>query len=466
LLPTDVADDVASNPVFQKVLIANRSEIAVRIARTLREMEIRSVAVYSDADEGALHTQVADEAHHIGPAPPIQSYLNQERIIEVAKRVGAEAIHPGYGFLSENASFARNCEDAGITFIGPPADAIDTMGSKIKARQAATVAGVPIVPGTNEALQDEGEIARLANDFGFPVAIKAAAGGGGYGMRVVSSPAEIPDALAGVQRDAQRAFGDTTVYVEKFFDPAPRHIEIQILGDRHGRTLHLGERECSLQRRFQKVIEETPSPAVSGGLRQQMGQAAVALAKEIGYSSAGTIECLVDRQGQFYFLEMNTRLQVEHPITELVTGVDLVREMILVAAGYPLSITDEVRFQGHAIEARIYAEDPERNFMPSPGEITRVHAPSLPNVRVDTSMTSDMKVSVYYDPLIAKVCGWGVDRADAIETLLHALNEFEIEGIKTNLGFLKQLIGTDDFQKGQVHTRYIDEHLSLLTNRS
>lgn len=448
---------------FSKVLIANRGEIAVRIARTLREMGIGSVAVYSDADQGAPHTRAADEAVHIGPAMPTQSYLDQDRILEAARQTGAEAIHPGYGFLSENAAFARRCAETGVVFIGPPAAAIESMGSKIEARRAARAAGVPVVPGTDEPLDDADEIATVAADLGYPIAIKAAAGGGGYGMRVVASAAEIPEALEGVRRDAQRAFGDTTVYVEKFFTPAPRHVEIQILGDASGRVIHLGERECSLQRRFQKVVEETPSPAVDAGLRQEMGEAAVALAQRIGYTSAGTVECLVDQEGRFYFLEMNTRLQVEHPVTELVSGADLVREMVLVAAGQSLTIPEQPAFNGHAIEVRVYAEDPQKNFMPSPGEVTRVAAPDLPNVRIDTALEAGSKVTVYYDPLVAKVIAWGEDRDAAIESLLQAFGSFEIEGIKTNLPFLSNLIGSADFRAGQVHTRYIDENLGALT---
>ncbi|MBW3631525.1 MAG: ATP-grasp domain-containing protein, partial [Chloroflexi bacterium] len=373
-----------TEPLFRKVLIANRGEIAVRIARTLREMNIPSVAVYSDADADAVHVEAADEAFHLGPAMPAQSYLNQDRIFEIARVAGAQAIHPGYGFLSENATFARRCADEGVVFIGPPPAVIEAMGSKIAARRAAKAAGVPIVPGTEEPLSDAVAIAAVADELGYPVAIKAAAGGGGYGMRVAHSPEEVEATLDGVRRDAGRAFGDTTVYVEKFFSPAPRHVEIQVLGDRFGRVVHLGERECSLQRRFQKIVEETPSPGISPELRQRMGESGVALARHMGYQSAGTIECLVTDDGQFHFLEMNTRLQVEHPVTEEVTGVDLVREMVRVAAGLPLSIPEQgIGPRGHAIEARIYAEDPSRNFMPSPGQITRLDIPETPNLRID-----------------------------------------------------------------------------------
>jgi acetyl-CoA carboxylase biotin carboxylase subunit len=445
---------------FRKVLIANRGEIAVRIARTLREMGIASVAVYSDADSDALHVEMADEAYHLGPALPTQSYLDQDRLFAVAREAGVDAVHPGYGFLSENAVFARRCAEEGIVFIGPSPDAIEAMGSKIAARRAAKAAGVPIVPGTEDPLADAAEIAAVAAEIGFPVAIKAAAGGGGYGMRVVHGPDEIEAALEGVRRDASRAFGDTTVYVERFFAPAPRHVEVQILGDQFGNVAHLGERECSLQRRFQKIVEETPSSAVSPGLRERMCEAATALARQMGYQSAGTIECLVTDDGDFYFLEMNTRLQVEHPVTEEVTGVDLVREMVQIAAGQPLSVPEGgIAPRGHAIEARVYAEDPARNFMPSPGEITRLEFPTLPNLRVDTGARTGTKVTVYYDPMIAKVVAWGEDRDAAIATMRQALAETAIEGVKTNLPFLGRILRSEDFRGGRIHTRYVDEHL-------
>jgi acetyl-CoA carboxylase biotin carboxylase subunit len=443
------------------VLIANRGEIAVRIARTLRQMGIPSVAVYSDADAGAAHVDAADEAYPLGPPMPAQSYLNQDRIFEIAREASVEAIHPGYGFLSENAAFARRCAAEGVVFIGPSPEAIEAMGSKIAARRAAKAAGVPIVPGTEDPLADAAEITAVASELGYPVAIKAAAGGGGYGMRVASAPEDVAATLEGVRRDAARAFGDTTVYVEKFFSPAPRHIEIQILGDRFGNVVHLGERECSLQRRFQKIVEETPSPAVSNDLRQRMGEAAVALARHMGYQSAGTIECLVAADGEFYFLEMNTRLQVEHPVTEEVTGVDLVREMVRIAAGLPLSIPEQgITPRGHAIEARIYAEDPARNFMPSPGQITRLDIPELPNLRVDTGARAGTNVTVYYDPMIAKLIAWGENRDAAIQTMRAALEGFIVEGVKTNGPFLQRIIASDDFGAGRIHTRYVDERLS------
>jgi acetyl-CoA carboxylase biotin carboxylase subunit len=449
-----------TEPLFRKVLIANRGEIAVRIARTLREMRIPSVAVYSDADAGAMHVEAADEAYSLGPPMPTQSYLNQDRIFEIAREADVEAIHPGYGFLSENAAFARRCAAEGVVFIGPPPEAIEAMGSKIAARRAAKAAGVPIVPGTEDPLTDASEIAAVAGELGYPVAIKAAAGGGGYGMRVAHAPEEVAATLEGVRRDAVRAFGDTTVYVEKFFSPAPRHVELQVLGDRFGHIVHLGERECSLQRRFQKIVEETPSPAVGAELRQRMGEAAVALARHMGYQSAGTIECLL-ADGAFYFLEMNTRLQVEHPVTEEVTGVDLVREMVRVAAGLPLSIPEQgIQPRGHAIEARIYAEDPARNFMPSPGQITRLDIPELPNLRVDTGARAGTNVTVYYDPMIAKLITWGEDRDAASETMRAALRGIIVEGVKTNIPFLQRIFISDDFAAGRIHTRYVDERLN------
>ena len=453
----------SAEPVFDKVLIANRGEIAVRIARTLRKMGIASVAVYSDADADAMHVRAADEAHHLGPASPAQSYLNQDRLFEIAREAGVDAIHPGYGFLSENAGFARRCEEEGFVFIGPPAGVIEAMGNKIEARRAAKAAGVPIVPGTDAAATDAAEIAAIAEELGYPVAIKASGGGGGYGMRVVNTPDAIEATLEGVRRDASRAFGDTTVYVEKFFSPAPRHVEIQVLGDTHGNVVHLGERECSLQRRFQKIVEETPSVAVSTELRQRMGEAAVALAKQMGYQSAGTVECLVSDEGEFYFLEMNTRLQVEHPVTEEVTGVDLVKEMVQIAAGQPISIALEgIESNGHALEVRIYAEDPTRNFMPSPGKIASMDIPDLAHLRVDTGAQVGTNVTVYYDPMIAKLTVWGEDREAAIATMLEALRQTRIDGVKTNVDFLIRLLDAEDFRAGRIHTRYVDENLPAI----
>ena len=427
-----------TEPLFRKVLIANRGEIAVRIARTLREMGIPSVAVYSDADAGAAHVEVADEAYPLGPPMPAQSYLNQDRIFEIAREAGVEAIHPGYGFLSENAAFARRCGGGGSR-LHRPAPGSDRGDGEQDRRASRGQGGRGADRARHRgALADAGEIAAVAGELGYPVAIKAAAGGGGYGMRVANAPEEVEATLEGVRRDASRAFGDTTVYVEKFFSPAPRHIELQVLGDRLGNVVHLGERECSLQRRFQKIVEETPSPAVAEELRQRMGEAAVALARHMGYQSAGTIECLVT-DGDFYFLEMNTRLQVEHPVTEEVTGVDLVREMVRIAAGLPLSIPEQgISPRGHAIEARIYAEDPARNFMPSPGQITRLEIPEMPNLRVDTGARAGTNVTVYYDPMIAKLIAWGEDRDAAIQTMHAALEGIIVEGVKTNIPFLRR----------------------------
>ena len=445
---------------FRKVLIANRGEIAVRVARTLREMGIGSVGVYSEADAGAPHTQAVDEAHLIGPAAPMQSYLNQDRILEVARASGAEAVHSGYGFLSENAGFAERCRDAGLVFVGPTPEAIRSMGSKVAARQAAKAAGVPIVPGTEQPLADADEIRVVAEGLGYPVAIKASAGGGGYGMRVARSAEEVAATLEGVRRDAERAFGDTTVYVEKFFSPAPRHVEVQVLGDRHGNVVHLGERECSLQRRFQKIVEETPSPAVSPELRARMGTAAVALAKAIGYTSAGTVECLVDDRGEFYFLEMNTRLQVEHPVTEQVTGVDLVREMLRVAMGEPLSVPAEgVAPRGHAIEARVYAEDPARNFMPQPGKISRWEPAGGPGVRMDTHVVSGYEVPKFYDSMVGKLIVHDDDRDLCINRSLRALREFRVEPIKTTIPLHQRVLEHSDFKRGGVDIHWLERLL-------
>ncbi len=451
-----------SKPPFTKVLIANRGEIAVRIARTLREMGIISVAVYSDADRDARHVAACDQAVHIGPAIPLQSYLNQDRILEAARASGAEAIHPGYGFLSENAIFARQCAASGLVFIGPPPGAIEAMGSKIESRRAAMAASVPIVPGTDYPLDDPGAIAAVADELGFPIVIKASAGGGGYGMKIVNCAEDIQTTLEAVQRDAQRAFGDTTVYIEKFFSPAPRHVEIQVLGDHFGNLVHLGERECSVQRRFQKIVEETPSLALTPELRARMGAAAVSLAKEMGYFNAGTVECLVDGDGNFYFLEMNTRLQVEHPVTEEVTGVDLVREMIRIASGGALAFSDTPSPAGHAIEARIYAEDPAKRFMPSPGRITRYEEPTGDGIRVDSGFAAGDAISVYYDPLVAKLIVSGDNRGEALARMREAVAAFKIEGVNTNLPFLAALFASDDFVAGRMHTRYVDQHLSTL----
>jgi acetyl-CoA/propionyl-CoA carboxylase, biotin carboxylase, biotin carboxyl carrier protein len=426
--------------LFGKVLVANRGEIAVRIFRTLRELEIGTVAIYSEADRGSLHAASADEAFLVGPGPPAESYLHQERILAVAKRAGAAAIHPGYGFLAENGSFARAVEDAGLVWIGPPPEAIELMGSKVAARERMASAGVPIVPGTTEPVDATDEVIRFGEEYGWPIAIKASAGGGGKGLKVVPGPEEAERALAAARREGESYFSDPTVYVEKFIED-PRHVEVQVLADGHGNVVHLGERDCTIQRRHQKIVEETPSPAVSLDLRERIGRVAVDAARAVGYRSAGTIEGLLDRDGNYWFLEMNTRIQVEHTITELVTGVDLVREQMLVAAGEPTSVRqDELRISGHAIECRINAEDPANGFLPSPGVITAYREPAGPGVRVDSGVIEGSEVVGLYDPLLAKVCVWDVDRERARLRMLRALDELVIEGVTTLRGFHKALL--------------------------
>jgi acetyl-CoA/propionyl-CoA carboxylase, biotin carboxylase, biotin carboxyl carrier protein len=426
--------------LFGKVLVANRGEIAVRIFRTLRELEIGTVAIYSEADRGSLHAAAADEAFLVGPGPPAESYLHQERILAVAERAGAEAIHPGYGFLAENASFARAVENAGLVWIGPPPEAIELMGSKVAARERMASAGVPIVPGATEPVETAEEIVRLGDEYGWPIAIKASAGGGGKGLKVVPGPEEAERALAAARREGESYFSDPTVYVEKFIED-PRHVEVQVLADGHENVVHLGERDCTIQRRHQKIVEETPSPAVSVDLRGRIGRIAVDATRAVGYRSAGTIEGLLDREGNYWFLEMNTRIQVEHTITELVTGVDLVREQVLIAAGGPTSVRqDELRFSGHAIECRINAEDPANGFLPSPGVITAYREPGGPGVRVDSGVIEGSEVVGLYDPLIAKVCVWDVDRERARLRMLRALDELVVEGVITLAGFHKALL--------------------------
>ncbi|MGA9771033.1 MAG: acetyl-CoA carboxylase biotin carboxylase subunit [Blastocatellia bacterium] len=445
--------------MFKKLLIANRGEIAVRIARACREMGISPVAVYSDADRAALHVRSSDEAVRIGPAPSIESYLSIEKIIDAAMRTGAEAIHPGYGFLSENAEFALAVERAGLTLIGPPASAMKLMGSKTSARIAAQRAGAPVVPGTTSALKSIEEAEGVADLTGYPVMLKAAAGGGGKGMRLVRSREEIESAFSLAAAEAESSFNDSSIYIEKYIEH-PRHIEIQLMGDHHGQMVYLGERECSLQRRHQKVVEECPSPVVDEDLRKRMGEAAVSIALSTGYFNAGTIEFLVDREQNFYFLEMNTRLQVEHPVTEMVTGRDLVHEQIRVAAGYPLSFSQEdISMRGAAIECRIYAEDPENNFLPSPGRITGLRAPSGPGVRVDSGIYEGWEVPVYYDPLLAKLCVWAETREAAINRLRRALDEYSIEGIRTSLVFFRAIVRNEEFRRGQFDTGFIDHFL-------
>ncbi|HUR96769.1 MAG TPA: acetyl-CoA carboxylase biotin carboxylase subunit [Pyrinomonadaceae bacterium] len=442
--------------MFKKILIANRGEIACRVIRACREMRIGTVAVYSDADREALHVRMADEAYHIGPASSAESYLRGDKIIEVALASGSEAIHPGYGFLSENAGFVRQARAAGIVFIGPPPEAMEAMGGKISARKIAIAAGVPVVPGTTEPLRSYEQAAETAASFGYPIMLKASAGGGGKGMRLVDGESGLKSAVEAARSEASASFGDDAVYIEKAV-VRPRHIEIQIFSDSHGNHVYLGERECSIQRRHQKVIEEAPSPINSSELRRKMGECAVMVAKAVDYVGAGTVEFLVsDLDRSFYFLEMNTRLQVEHPVTELVTGIDLVREQIQVAAGSPLSFAqDDVNLRGHAIECRVYAEDPDNNFLPSPGTITRLRVPHGPGVRDDGGVYEGSEVSIHYDPMISKFAVLGRDRAEAIERMRRALFEYEISGIKTTLPFFREVMEDEEFQSGNLDTGFI-----------
>ncbi len=442
--------------MFKKILIANRGEIAVRVIRACREMGIKTVAVYSDADKDALHVRMADEAFLVGKPPSNESYLRWEKILEVAKESNAEAIHPGYGFLSENADFVRNVQKAGIVFIGPPPEVMEGMGGKISARQIAIDAGVPVVPGNNKPLQSIEEAMEVAKEYGFPVMLKAAAGGGGKGMRLVLEESELKSGFENSKAEALASFGDDVVYLEKAV-LRPRHIEIQIMSDSHGNHVHLGERECSIQRRHQKVIEEAPSPINDPELREKMGGEAVKVAKAVNYVGAGTVEFLVsDVDRSFYFLEMNTRLQVEHPVTELVTGIDLVKEQIRIANGEKLSFTQEdISMTGHAIECRVYAEDPENNFLPSPGKITRLRLPQGNGVRDDGGVYEGSEVSIYYDPMISKLCAFGRDRQDAIEKMRRALQEYEVGGIKTTLPFFREIMEDEVFIKGNLDTGFI-----------
>ena len=442
--------------MFKKILIANRGEIACRVIRACREMNIKAVAVYSEADKDALHVRMADEAYYVGPAPSNESYLRWENILDAAKECGADAIHPGYGFLSENAEFVRNVSKAGMVFIGPPPEAMEAMGGKISARKIAIKAGVPVVPGTAKPLASYEDARETAKEFGYPIMLKASAGGGGKGMRLVESESELKSALEASQSEALASFGDDAVYVEKAI-VRPRHIEIQIFSDKHGNHVHLGERECSIQRRHQKVIEEAPSPINSAELREKMGECAVMVAKAVDYVGAGTVEFLVsDLDRSFYFLEMNTRLQVEHPVTELVTGIDLVREQINVAWGEKLSFTqNDVKLTGHAIECRIYAEDPANNFMPSPGTITRLRVPQGPGVRDDGGVYEGAEVSIYYDPMISKFAVYGRDRNEAIDRMRRALMEYQIGGIKTTIPFFREVMEDKEFIEGRLDTAFI-----------
>jgi propionyl-CoA carboxylase alpha chain len=448
--------------MFRKILIANRGEIACRVMRTARRMGIATVAVYSEADAEALHVRQADEAVPIGPAPSADSYLRIDRIVEACRRTGAEAVHPGYGFLSERPAFAEALAEAGIVFIGPPPAAIAAMGDKIESKRLAQAAGVSTVPGYLEVIPDAEQAVPIARSIGYPVMIKASAGGGGKGMRIAHDDSELRDGFQSAQHEAKASFGDDRIFLEKYIEE-PRHIEIQVLGDAHGNIVHLGERECSIQRRHQKVIEEAPSPFIDTDTRSAMGAQAVALARAVGYRSAGTVEFIVDRQRNFYFLEMNTRLQVEHPVTELVTGLDLVELMIRIAAGEALPFgQEEVRQSGWAIEARVYAEDPLRNFLPSIGRLVRYRPPADQEnggdgIRIDTGVFEGAEISLYYDPMIAKLCAYGADRNQAIDRLCGALDGFHIAGVRENIAFLAAIVGSERFRQGRLSTDFIAE---------
>lgn len=448
--------------MIRKILIANRGEIAVRIIRTCREMGIKTVAVYSDADRTALHVRYADDAYHIGPSPSSESYLKMDKIIEVAKKTHSDAIHPGYGFLSENAEFSQKVTDAGITFIGPQPDAIRAMGDKITARGKMMSTGVPVVPGTPDKITDENEALKIIKEIGLPVMIKASAGGGGKGMRLIHKNDDIVASLRAAKSEAMAAFNDDAVYIEKYIS-SPHHIEFQVLADKFGNTIHLCERECSVQRRHQKILEETPSPIMTPALREEMGRKAVEAAKSVNYIGAGTIEFLVDDDLNFYFLEMNTRLQVEHPITERVVGIDLVKEQIKIAAGEKLSYTqDDIKQHGHAIECRIYAEDPDNNFMPSPGLVKKITEPQGFGVRTDGYVYEGYEIPLYYDPMISKLITWGINREEAIGRMRRSLSEYAIMGIKTSINFLKRILDTPSFIKGRYNTHFIEENSDFL----
>jgi acetyl-CoA carboxylase biotin carboxylase subunit len=448
---------------LRKILIANRGEIAVRLVRACRDLDLASVAVYSDCDRAARHVRMADEAVHVGSNPPADSYLRIDRMLDAARRTGADAVHPGYGFLAENEQFAAACRDAGLTFIGPAPEAIALMGSKTAARRAAIAAGVPVVPGTEEPLGSEvpdSAIADIAARIGYPIMVKAVAGGGGKGMRLVPEPDVLPGAIRAARSEAASAFGDPSIYLERRL-VRPRHIEVQLLADTHGAALPFVERECSIQRRHQKVIEETPSPVVAQSLRAQLTDAAAAVAASVGYTNAGTIEFLLDEAGRFYFLEMNTRLQVEHPITEQVTGVDLVQWQIRIARGERLELDRAalLRPRGHAIECRIYAEDPDAGFMPSPGRITTLRVPDGPGIRDDSAAEAGGEVPIHYDPLISKLVAWGVDRSQAIARMKRALQEYEVRGIRTTVPFFTWVLDQPAFASAGFHTAYLDELL-------
>ena len=445
---------------IKKLLVANRGEIALRIMRSAREMNIATVAVYSEADRHALPTRFADEAVHIGPSTSAESYLNIDRILEACQRTQADAIHPGYGFLSENADFARRVQEAGITFVGPSPEAIEIMGSKLAAKAAVADFAVPLVPGTDEAVSDLATAREAADRIGYPVLIKASAGGGGKGMRIVASEAELAEQMERAVSEATSAFGDGSVFIEKFI-VGPKHLEIQILGDQSGNHIYLFERECSIQRRYQKVIEEAPSPSISEATRRAMGEAAVQVAQACDYVGAGTVEFVMGQDQQFYFLEMNTRLQVEHPVTELITGLDLVKEQLRIAQGEPLSVTQEdLRIHGHAIEVRVYAEDPANNFLPDTGTLSTYRRPQGPGVRVDDGFEEGMDIPIYYDPMIAKLIVHAGTRAEAIQRMVRAIDEYQISGVATTLAFCRFVLQHAAFQSGEFTTKFVEEHFS------
>ncbi|KPK63722.1 hypothetical protein AMJ83_05850 [candidate division WOR_3 bacterium SM23_42] len=448
--------------MFKKILVANRGEIAVRVLRACREMDIASVTVYSDADRNALHARYADEVYHLGPAPATDSYLRIERIIEIAKNAGAEAIHPGYGFLAENTEFARACEDSGIVFIGPTSQAIELLGDKIASKKTMTKAGIPVIPGSEGAVGKEDIAHRIAADIGLPVLIKAAGGGGGKGMRVVRDEKDLSSSMKQAMNEARSAFGNPTIFIEKFLE-SPRHIEFQILADNHGNVVHLFERECSVQRRHQKLIEESPSAIMTPELRIKMGEAAVKAVKASNYTNAGTVEFMVDRDRNFYFLEMNTRLQVEHPVTELITGIDIVKEQFHIASGEILELKqDDIKMNGTAIECRISAEDPENNFAPSTGRITELIEPGGIGVRVDSGIYEGFEVPIYYDPLIAKLLAWAPTRQETIARMRRALAEYTIRGVKTSIPFHLLVMAHASFVNGDYDTTFIDKVLGKI----
>lgn len=443
--------------MFTRVLVANRGEIAVRVIRALDELGIESVAVYSEADREAQHVKRATHAYLLGPGPAAESYLKVDKLLEVISESGAEAVHPGYGFLAENAAFARALEDAGVTFIGPPASAIEAMGSKTKARELMQDAGVPIVPGTTEPVESLEAAAKIAEEIGYPIAVKAAGGGGGKGFRVALEPDKLKDAFEGAAREGEKFFSDPTVYLERYL-PDPRHVEVQVLADGHGNVVHLGERDCSIQRRHQKLIEESPAPLVDAELRERIGKIAVEAARAVDYRGAGTIEGLLSEEGEYFFLEMNTRVQVEHCVTEAVTGVDIVREQILIAAGEPLAFgQDDIRWHGHAIECRINAEDASKNFAPAPGTVAHYREPSGPGVRVDSGVLSGSEITPLYDPMVAKLIVWDADREKATRRMARALKEFEIEGVKTLIPFHKAIMASEQWAKGETCRDLIED---------